>query len=79
MKKSLLLALTLSFSVNAKDAEHDPFIWLEDIDAPKSMEWVLEQNQRTADEYKANPLYQELFDQALATLNNKSRIPSLDR
>ncbi len=79
MKKSLLLALTLSFSVNAKDAEHDPFIWLEDIDAPKSMEWVLEQNQRTADEYKANPLYQELFDQALATLNNKSRIPSVSQ
>ncbi len=79
MKKSLIFALFLSFSIQAKDADHDPFMWLEDVDAEKSMDWVFAQNKSTADQYKANPLYQELYDQALSTLNNKSRIPSVSQ
>ncbi len=77
MQKYILLTFFLSFSVSAKDADHDPFMWLEDVDAEKSMEWVYAQNKSTADVYKADPLYQELYDQALSTLNNKSRIPSV--
>jgi len=77
---TLMIAFHLAFDAAAKKDEHnDPFIWLEDVDAVKSMEWVHEQNKNTADEYKANPMYQELYEQALSTLNNKSRIPSVSQ
>ncbi|MGJ8664272.1 MAG: prolyl oligopeptidase family serine peptidase [Marinicella sp.] len=77
---TLVLTLnTLAFNSHAKDTDNDPYIWLEDVDADKSMDWVLGQNKNTADQYKANPLYQELYDQALETLNNKSRIPSVNQ
>lgn len=79
MQKILLIGLLVSFHVAAKDSGDDPFIWLEDVDAEKSMNWVFEQNKNTADEYKAKPIYQELYDQALSTLNNKSRIPSVSQ
>jgi len=79
MQKTTLFTLLLAFNVSAKDTMEDPFIWLEDIDAEQSMNWVHEQNKQTADQYKANPLYQELYDQALTTLNNQSRIPSVSQ
>ncbi len=74
-----LFLVLVAFNTQAKEASHDPFIWLEDIDAEKSMNWVHEQNKNTADAYKAKPIYQELYDQALSTLNNKSRIPSVSQ
>ncbi len=79
MRKILLLGLLFSLNVLAKDSGNDVFMWLEDIDAERSMDWVHEQNKNTADEYKSKPIYQELYDEALSTLNNKSRIPSVSQ
>ncbi|MFC3195354.1 prolyl oligopeptidase family protein [Marinicella sediminis] len=79
MQKTTLFTILLAFNVMAKDTMEDPFIWLEDVDAEKSMNWVYQHNQQTADQYKADPLYQELYDQALSTLNNQSRIPSVSQ
>ena len=77
---TLLVAFNPVFNAVAKDSNsEDPYIWLEDVDAEKSMNWVLQQNKNTADQYKADPLYKDLYDQALATLNNKSRIPSVSQ
>ncbi len=76
----LLVALSATFSVVAKDSQQeDPFMWLEDVDAEQSMDWVHQQNKNTADQYKSMPLYAELYEQALSTLNNKSRIPSVSQ
>lgn len=74
---SMLIVLT--FNSTAKDANNDPYIWLEDVDVEQAMDWVHKQNKATADQYKSLPLYQQLYDQALATLNNKSRIPSVSQ
>ena len=77
---TLLIAFNTPFNAEAKDSNvEDPFIWLENVDAEQSMDWVHKQNKHTADQYKAMPLYQQLYDQALATLNNKSRIPSVNQ
>lgn len=79
MRYLTLLMLLMAMGATAKDTMDDPFIWLEDVDAEQSMAWVHEQNKNTADEYKAKPIYQELYDQALTTLNNQSRIPSVSQ
>ena len=77
--KGILAAGLLSTAVHAKESAEDPFMWLEDVDADKSMNWVLDQNKDTADQYKAMPIYQELFDDAMSALNGKSRIPSISQ
>jgi len=81
MLKRTVLLLLISGVAFAKTPETtvDPFIWLEDIDSTRSMDWVKEHNQNTADEYKSKPIYDELYQQALSALNNKSRIPAVSR
>mgnify|MGYP001627840677 CR=1 FL=1 len=74
----LLLMTGVAFAQQAGDTV-DPFIWLEDIDSERSMDWVKDYNRATADDYKSKPIYDELYQQALSTLNNKSRIPAVNR
>ncbi len=79
MKKIVWISVAIlitGFS-QANTHDEDPFIWLEDIDGERSMEWVLSQNKQTADQYKAMPIYQELYSEAISALNGKSRIPSV--
>lgn len=74
----ILAAGLLVGSVQAKETE-DPFIWLEAVDGEKAMDWVLSNNKDTADQYKAKPIYDELYQEALTALNGKSRIPSISQ
>ena len=72
---ALLLITLLSFNTYA----HDKYLWLEEIDSEKSMQWVNEHNSITDTQLKSNPLYSELYNQALIVLNNKSRLPSVSQ
>ena len=76
MHKPFFLLLLVSIMVHAED---DPFLWLEEVDGEKAMQWVHEQNESTAQAYKSSPLYQELYAQALGVLDNKSRLPSVSK
>ena len=58
-------------------AEEDPYLWLEGIDDEKALEWVRQQNESTAQRLKSNPIFNELYSQAKATLNASSRLPSV--
>ncbi len=72
---ALLLITLISFNTYA----HDKYLWLEEIDSEKSMQWVNEHNSITDTKLKSNPLYSELYNQALTVLNNKSRLPSVSQ
>lgn len=70
----LLGIFTTSLHAFEKD-NYDEFIWLEDIDGQKSMQWVKTTNKTTDIKLKKDPLYNELYTQALSVLNAKSRLP----
>ncbi|WP_395374335.1 prolyl oligopeptidase family protein [Marinicella sp. W31] len=76
MHKPFFLLLLVSALVQADD---DAFLWLEEVDGEKAMQWVVEQNENTAQAYKSSPLYKELYTQALNALDNKSRLPSVSK
>ena len=52
----------------------DPFIWLEDVDGKRSMDWVNAHNASTVAELSALPLYQSIYDRTKAILDSKDRI-----
>ncbi len=52
----------------------DPFLWLEDIEGDRAMDWVLEQNGLTRAELGAFPGYQRLYDNTLEILTSTDRI-----
>jgi len=54
----------------------DPFRWLEDIDAPRSMAWVEKQNARTAKRLESDPRYPIFHKEALAIFTAQDRIPT---
>ncbi len=52
----------------------DPFQWLEEVEAPKALEWVERQNALTRTALRANPGYQRHYDETLAILTSSDRI-----
>jgi prolyl oligopeptidase len=78
--KSLLCAVAalaaLPLFAHAQAAPDDPFQWLEDIDAPKSMTWVESQNAKSAKRLEADPRYETFHTEARAIFTAQDRIPS---
>ena len=67
---------TASPSATAPSASaEDPYLWLEDVEGEKALNWVRSQNQRTLADLQANPVYADLNAKALEVVNSSERIP----
>ena len=53
----------------------DPFLWLEEVEGKRALEWVEQRNGETLAELQADPRYEPFLEQAEALLNAKDRIP----
>ncbi|KMS56220.1 peptidase [Novosphingobium barchaimii LL02] len=90
MKKTLRIALattlallsstSMSFAATPAPADPrdpaDPWIWLEDANGPRVMDWVKSHNATTEQRLESDPHYQPFYNDALAILGAKDRIPS---
>lgn len=72
MLAALACAL-ISTAAHAQEAA-DPFIWLEDIDSPRSMAWVETQNAKAAKRLEGDARYGEYLAEARAIFTAKDRI-----
>jgi prolyl oligopeptidase len=52
----------------------DPFLWLEEVEGAKAMEWVNAKNAATLGELTKSPLYAPMFDRTRKILDSKDRI-----
>lgn len=75
----LSLCVLGAVSATAVCAEDDNYLWLEDVEGVKPMEWVKQQNAVSAKEIKAYENFDELVSNSLAILNDKERIPYASR
>ncbi|WP_237066211.1 prolyl oligopeptidase family serine peptidase [Microbulbifer guangxiensis] len=64
---------------NAAWAAQDPYLWLENVDGERAIEWVKEQNAETHSRLAEGELYQSLYQDALAALNAEDRLPELSQ
>ncbi len=60
---------------HAQAAASDPFQWLEDIDAPRSMAWVEGQNAKSAKRLESDRRYETFHAEARAIFTAEDRIP----
>jgi prolyl oligopeptidase len=77
--KSVLCAVAALLALPAAahaQAATDPFQWLEDIDAPKSMAWVEGQNAKSGKRLEGDPRYATFHAEARAIFTAKDRIPT---
>ena len=59
----------------ASATTEDPYLWLEEVEGDRALNWVRNQNQRTLSDLQANPIYADLNEQALEVVNSSERIP----
>jgi prolyl oligopeptidase len=78
--KSLLCAfaalVALPAIAHSQAVSDDPFQWLEDIDAPRSMSWVEGQNAKSGKRLESDPRYETFHAEARAIFTAQDRIPT---
>ncbi len=74
----LLILSELSFSCQQPQSQtsdtNDPYIWLEDIEGEKSLEWVRAQNKLSEQAIANQPIFESLRDRYLEVFNDKDKI-----
>jgi prolyl oligopeptidase len=84
-----LIAMTLSATALSAAAQApatkvakapaDPYLWLEDVTGKKALDWVEKQNAITFKELKAHPEFEPTNKRLLDILNDRRRIPYVDK
>lgn len=77
------ISMTAPVSAVAQDApaatpeaeSDDPYLWLEEINGERAMEWVEAHNEHSLATLQGDPRYQGFYDEALAILQATDRIP----
>jgi len=83
---SLLLGVSLMTQARVPDAVpapapgvEDPYLWLEDIDGEKALNWVRAANGLTAKAFEGGPAYKTLEDELLQIMDSKEKIPYVSK
>jgi prolyl oligopeptidase len=58
---------------------NDPYLWLEEVEGDKALEWVREQNQQTQQELEALPNFETLRERILTILDSEEKIPYIKK
>jgi prolyl oligopeptidase len=70
-----LLPFILVASATAAETASDPYIWLEEVDNPKAIDWVKKENDKTTSVLEKDPRYAGLYKDAVTIAEAKDRIP----
>jgi prolyl oligopeptidase len=55
-------------------ADDDPYLWLENIEGEKALEWVRAQNARSLGELESDPRFEPMVREALSVLTSEARL-----
>ena len=70
----LIVVVPGCVSVSPPQEEMDPYLWLEDVEGEKALNWVKSRNDVSLAVLKAQPEYEETYERALEILNSDERI-----
>ena len=75
-RRPLKLLMPFALIVSARAAQGpDPYLWLEQVDSPRALEWVKQENAKTTAALESDPRYASLYQDALQIAEAKDRIP----
>jgi prolyl oligopeptidase len=73
----VLIALAMTTAAHAQT--DDPYLWLEDVNGEKPMEWVKERNAESRKQLESKPEFKALHDRLLSVYNSRERIPAVQK
>lgn len=75
-----LLAVTTSLGFTTLHAEmEDPYLWLEEVESERALDWVKARNQIALDELTSSSRYNEIYDGLLEIYNSSDKIPGVTK
>jgi len=74
MKKLFILIFIMALIAKTGFTQEDPFLWLEDVDSQKSLDWVNHENEVSLGVLKSQKNYQAIYDKNLEIFNSTDRI-----
>ena len=72
-------AMAQTAAMTTTDTAADPYLWLEDKDGAKALQWVEAENARTLPRLQQDPRYATFYREALAIASAKDRVPMPDQ
>ncbi|MFO7889153.1 MAG: prolyl oligopeptidase family serine peptidase [bacterium] len=72
----MIMVIAMFPVINHAQEKEDPFLWLEDIQGDKAMQWVKAQNEKTLSALKKHPEFEEIKNEVLKIFNSEDRIAS---
>jgi prolyl oligopeptidase len=76
-----LAALAAAFAgvllMGAAAPDDDPYVWMEEIEGPRALEWAKAENARSLPQLQNDPRYAGLYADALQIATAKDRIPAV--
>ena len=76
---ALALAAQAASPTTATMTEDDPYLWLEDVDSPRALDWARARNAETRDALETRPDYAPAYAQLREIYNARDRIPEVVR
>ncbi|WP_084399346.1 prolyl oligopeptidase family serine peptidase [Henriciella aquimarina] len=61
--------------IDLPTGETDPYLWLEEVEGERALDWVRGQNERTLEDVRSDPRYDTYYQDALDVLTSDERIP----
>ena len=80
--KSLLIALVMTASLAAHaqtPSPDDPYLWLEEVQGEKALNWVRERNRESRAALEKHPRFEPMRARFLEILDSKEKIPTVTR
>lgn len=74
-----LASLLLAGSTGAHAVTVDPYLWLEDVEGGKALDWVRVQNAQSQKVLTTDPAFESLRGDLRAILDSDARIPDIDK
>lgn len=74
MKKLFILFIMIAFTSQINFAQEDKYLWLEEVENPKALEWVENWNEKSLAVLKSQKNYQSIYDKNLEIYNSDERI-----
>ena len=74
---SSLLTMAAAQQEASTPMTQDPFLWLEEVEGDRALDWVRGENERSLAALKSQALYGSLLEEATAILTSEDRVPSV--
>ncbi len=75
LPRTVVFLLTLTAATGGLAADDDPYLWLEEVEGEKALEWVKERSAEDTAELEDVPEFDPIHDQLTEILNSRDRIP----